>query len=203
MKRSGSIPENRADLKEESTKEAGITFFLLTKAVNGRREIQQIIEGILHKRKGLEPLKRNQGPVMRRFLISTRVKRTVRLLTVFSAQSCIKTSNFRYLRLFGSKFVICRTTSAANVIPATGGTKAVEPGEYSFHCFFLFLIGIFNWFWLGLLLSNIPVSLWCYVHVIHGAWLLPVDHFCSVDIHYADFRWLRSGAASIAGWWEH
>ena len=113
-----SIPENREDLKEEAQKKLALLSSYLPKQLT-EEEIHQIIEGILQE-KGLEPLKRNQGPVMRE------------ILDKYKGQTDGKTVN---LRLFGSKFVICRTTSAASVIPATGGTKAVEPGILHFTAF--------------------------------------------------------------------
>ena len=61
-----SIPENRADLKEEAQKKLVLLSSYLPKQLT-EEEIQQIIEGILQE-KGLEPLKRNQGPVMREIL---------------------------------------------------------------------------------------------------------------------------------------
>ena len=61
-----SIPENRADLKEEAQKKLALLSSYLPKQLT-EEEIQQIIEGILQE-KGLEPLKRNQGPVMREIL---------------------------------------------------------------------------------------------------------------------------------------
>ena len=61
-----SIPENRADLKEEAQKKLALLSPYLPKQLT-EEEIQQIIEGILQE-KGLEPLKRNQGPVMREIL---------------------------------------------------------------------------------------------------------------------------------------
>ena len=61
-----SIPENREDLKEEAQKKLKLLSSYLPKQLT-EEEIQQIIEGILQE-KGLEPLKRNQGPVMREIL---------------------------------------------------------------------------------------------------------------------------------------
>ena len=61
-----SIPENRADLKEEAQKKLKLLSSYLPKQLT-EEEIHQIIEGILQE-KGLEPLKRNQGPVMREIL---------------------------------------------------------------------------------------------------------------------------------------
>ena len=61
-----SIPENREDLKEEAQKKLKLLSSYLPKQLT-EEEIHQIIEGIL-KEKGLEPLKRNQGPVMREIL---------------------------------------------------------------------------------------------------------------------------------------
>ena len=61
-----SIPENREDLKEEAQKKLVLLFSYLPKQLT-EEEIHQIIEGILQE-KGLEPLKRNQGPVMREIL---------------------------------------------------------------------------------------------------------------------------------------
>ena len=61
-----SIPENREDLKEEAQKKLELLSSYLPKQLT-EEEIQQIIEGILQE-KGLEPLKRNQGPVMREIL---------------------------------------------------------------------------------------------------------------------------------------
>ncbi|WP_314776130.1 GatB/YqeY domain-containing protein [uncultured Solobacterium sp.] len=61
-----SIPENRADLKEEAQKKLVLLSSYLPKQLT-EEEIHQIIEGILQE-KGLEPLKRNQGPVMREIL---------------------------------------------------------------------------------------------------------------------------------------
>ena len=61
-----SIPENREDLKEEAQKKLVLLSSYLPKQLT-EEEIHQIIEGILRE-KGLEPLKRNQGPVMREIL---------------------------------------------------------------------------------------------------------------------------------------
>ena len=61
-----SIPENREDLKEEAQKKLKLLSSYLPKQLT-EAEIHQIIEGILQE-KGLEPLKRNQGPVMREIL---------------------------------------------------------------------------------------------------------------------------------------
>ena len=61
-----SIPENREDLKEEAQKKLKLLSSYLPKQLT-EDEIHQIIEGILQE-KGLEPLKRNQGPVMREIL---------------------------------------------------------------------------------------------------------------------------------------
>ena len=61
-----SIPENREDLKEEAQKKLELLSSYLPKQLT-EEEIHQIIEGILQE-KGLEPLKRNQGPVMREIL---------------------------------------------------------------------------------------------------------------------------------------
>ena len=61
-----SIPENREDLKEEAQKKLVLLSSYLPKQL-AEEEIHQIIEGILQE-KGLEPLKRNQGPVMREIL---------------------------------------------------------------------------------------------------------------------------------------
>lgn len=61
-----SIPENREDLKEEAQKKLELLSSYLPKQLT-EDEIHQIIEGILQE-KGLEPLKRNQGPVMREIL---------------------------------------------------------------------------------------------------------------------------------------
>ena len=61
-----SIPENREDLKEEAQKKLVLLSSYLPKQLT-EEEIHQIIEGILQE-KGLEPLKRNQGPVMREIL---------------------------------------------------------------------------------------------------------------------------------------
>ena len=61
-----SIPENREDLKEEAQKKLKLLSSYLPKQLT-EEEIHQIIEGILQE-KGLEPLKRNQGPVMREIL---------------------------------------------------------------------------------------------------------------------------------------
>ena len=61
-----SIPENREDLKEETQKKLVLLSSYLPKQLT-EEEIHQIIEGILQE-KGLEPLKRNQGPVMREIL---------------------------------------------------------------------------------------------------------------------------------------
>ena len=61
-----SIPENREDLKEEAQKMLVLLSSYLPKQLT-EEEIHQIIEGILQE-KGLEPLKRNQGPVMREIL---------------------------------------------------------------------------------------------------------------------------------------
>ena len=61
-----SIPENREDLKEEAQKKLKLLSSYLPKQIT-EDEIQQIIEGIVQE-KGLEPLKRNQGPVMREIL---------------------------------------------------------------------------------------------------------------------------------------
>ena len=61
-----SIPENREDLKEEAQKKLVVLSSYLPKQLT-EEEIHQIIEGILQE-KGLEPLKRNQGPVMREIL---------------------------------------------------------------------------------------------------------------------------------------
>ena len=61
-----SIPENREDLKEEAQKKLKLLSSYLSKQLT-EDEIHQIIEGILQE-KGLEPLKRNQGPVMREIL---------------------------------------------------------------------------------------------------------------------------------------
>ena len=61
-----SIPENREDLKEEAQKKLVLLSSYLPKQLT-EKEIHQIIEGILQE-KGLEPLKRNQGPVMREIL---------------------------------------------------------------------------------------------------------------------------------------
>ena len=61
-----SIPENRTDLKEEAQKKLVLLSSYLPKQLS-EEEIHQIIEQILQE-KGLEPLKRNQGPVMREIL---------------------------------------------------------------------------------------------------------------------------------------
>lgn len=61
-----SIPENREDLKDEAQKKLELLSSYLPKQLT-EDEIHQIIEGILQE-KGLEPLKRNQGPVMREIL---------------------------------------------------------------------------------------------------------------------------------------
>ena len=61
-----SIPENREDLKEEAQKKLTLLSSYLPKQLS-EEEIHQIIEQILQE-KGLEPLKRNQGPVMREIL---------------------------------------------------------------------------------------------------------------------------------------
>ena len=61
-----SIPDNREDLKEEAQKKLALLSSYLPKQLT-EEEIHQIIEGILQE-KGLEPLKRNQGPVMREIL---------------------------------------------------------------------------------------------------------------------------------------
>ena len=61
-----SIPENREDLKEEAQKKLKLLSSYLPKQLS-EEEIHQIIEQILQE-KGLEPLKRNQGPVMREIL---------------------------------------------------------------------------------------------------------------------------------------
>ena len=61
-----SIPENREDLKEEAQKKLVLLSSYLPKQLT-EEEIHQIIKGILQE-KGLEPLKRNQGPVMREIL---------------------------------------------------------------------------------------------------------------------------------------
>ena len=61
-----SIPESREDLKEEAQKKLVLLSSYLPKQLS-EEEIHQIIEGILQE-KGLEPLKRNQGPVMREIL---------------------------------------------------------------------------------------------------------------------------------------
>ena len=61
-----SIPESREDLKEEAQKKLVLLSSYLPKQLS-EEEIHQIIEIILQE-KGLEPLKRNQGPVMREIL---------------------------------------------------------------------------------------------------------------------------------------
>ena len=61
-----SIPEIREDLKEEAQKKLVLLSSYLPKQLS-EEEIHQIIEQILQE-KGLEPLKRNQGPVMREIL---------------------------------------------------------------------------------------------------------------------------------------
>ena len=61
-----SIPESREDLKNEAQKKLVLLSSYLPKQLS-EEEIHQIIEGILQE-KGLEPLKRNQGPVMREIL---------------------------------------------------------------------------------------------------------------------------------------
>ena len=61
-----SIPESREDLKEEAQKKLVLLSSYLPKQLS-EEEIHQIIEQILQE-KGLEPLKRNQGPVMREIL---------------------------------------------------------------------------------------------------------------------------------------
>ena len=61
-----SIPESREDLKEEAQKKLVLLSSYLPKQLS-EEEIHQIIETILQE-KGLEPLKRNQGPVMREIL---------------------------------------------------------------------------------------------------------------------------------------
>ena len=61
-----SIPENREDLKEEAQKKLKLLSSYLPKQLT-EEEIHQIIERSLQE-KGLEPLKRNQGPVMREIL---------------------------------------------------------------------------------------------------------------------------------------
>ena len=61
-----SIPESREDLKEEAQKKLALLSSYLQSSYQ-KKEIHQIIEQILQE-KGLEPLKRNQGPVMREIL---------------------------------------------------------------------------------------------------------------------------------------